>query len=110
MWLAIVLVGGPILLFFGSAFIAGIIEGAAPSKPYTGKLRIDSGTEFQLMEYASEIGGECAGWKAVSLQKPGDPSSGMTNLMCWREVGNRVEVNTKTGEGRRSDPKTNFTD
>lgn len=115
MWLAIVFIGGPVLLFFGSAFIAGTMEafsdsGAHTRKSYTGKLRIDSGTEYELLNYASNIGGECAGWNTVSLQKPGDRSSSITNLMCWREVGNRIEVNTKTGQWRRSDPKANFVD
>lgn len=113
-WLLILFVGLPILLFFGSAFVAGTMDAFSndveSDKPYTGKIRVDHGTEYELVNVPSTIGGECAGWNAVSLQRPGDPTGGMTNLMCWRQVGDQIEVTTKLGEGRRSDPKAVFTD
>lgn len=115
LWLAIILIGGPIVLFFGSAIIAGIMEGASRThadgaKPYTGKIRIDAGTEYEMVDSPSTIGGECTGWNTVSVQDPNSPARGMTNLMCWRRVGDMIEVNTATGQGRRQDPAAVFTD
>lgn len=113
-WILAIVIGGPIVLFVGSAMIAGTMDafsGApAQSKPYTGKLRSDAGTEFELLEATSPVDGACAGWKTVSLQRPGDRASGMRGLMCWRRAGDQIEVNTQDGSGYRSSPRAIYVD
>lgn len=115
MWLIVAVLGLPVVLFFGSAVVAGIAEGvsggssSASGRPYTGKLR-GNGIEWELTYASSPAGGQCDGWYAVSVQKPGDPASGMRDLMCWRSVGDQIEMNTATGQGRRADPRSNYVD
>ncbi len=110
-WVFGLLIGIPVVLFFGSAIIAGIWE-AESGKPigYTGVLRVNPGIEYVLADVESPIGGQCNGWKAVLVRKPGDDLGGMRNLMCWRRVGNKIEVNTQNGVGRRTDPMEYFKD
>ncbi|WP_414489116.1 hypothetical protein [Stenotrophomonas maltophilia] len=115
MWGIVLVLGLPVVLFFGSAVVAGIAEGvsggpsAAADRAYTGTLR-GNGIEWELTYASSPAGGQCEGWYAVSVQKPGDPASGMRDLMCWRSVGDQIEINTATGEGRRTDPRSNYVD
>lgn len=116
MWIIVAVLGLPVVLFFGSAVVAGIAEGVSggsssrtPERPYTGRIR-GEGIEYELSYASSTAGGECDGWNTVSVQKPGDPSSGMLDLMCWRQVGDQIEVNTATGQGRRKDPRSTYVD
>lgn len=114
-WLVILFVGVPLVLFFGSAFIAGTMEAFSddrPSRPapYTGRLKIDHGTEYVLEESPSTVGGACSGWNTLSLQKPGQPSTGMRELLCWRLVGDTVEVTSRDGQQTPPAKRSVFTD
>lgn len=106
-------IGIPIALFFGSAIIAGILNGGAKraeTKPFTGRMKIDHGTEYVLTPEKSHAGGQCEGWSAVAIQAPGDSAGAMKDLMCWRRNGSGIEVNTANGDGRRTDPESVFSD
>ncbi|WP_198084662.1 hypothetical protein [Variovorax sp. E3] len=62
---------------------------APRSKPFppgvVGIMRIDAGTDYVFLDRPTTIGGECKGWKAVSIQAPGPAGSGLTQVMCWKE-------------------------
>ncbi|HFT6991912.1 TPA: hypothetical protein ACGRQA_001219 [Stenotrophomonas maltophilia] len=116
MWIIVAVLGLPVVLFFGSAVVAGIAEGVSggssssqPQLPYTGRIR-GKGIEWELTYTSSPAGGQCEGWYAVSVQAPGDPAAGMKDLMCWRSAGDQIEINTATGEGRRTDPRSIYVD
>ncbi|WP_124458591.1 hypothetical protein [Variovorax sp. KBW07] len=50
-----------------------------------GILPIDASTEYVFLHKPTTVRGACAGWKTISIQKPNQPETGMTNLMCWKE-------------------------
>ncbi|WJI14938.1 hypothetical protein MWN52_15105 [Pseudoxanthomonas winnipegensis] len=114
LWTLAAVIGVPVVLFVGSAVVAGIMEAsdrrAAPqAKPYTGRLRVDSGTMFVLRDQPTSLGGACAGWNTVSMERP-DGSDAMTNLMCWRRDGDTITVTTEKGDMRKTHPASMLTD
>jgi hypothetical protein len=76
---------------------------------YTGRFKIDAGTEYAALEYSSSIGGACEGWNALQIRKPGT-SSGMENVICWKREGENITVTDKTGAQRHSGPAALWTD
>src|SRR5690242_18511909 len=96
----------------GLIALAALLAGCEPQqdKPYTGKLRIDAGTEYQMVDEPSSIGGACSGWNVVSVQKPGDPSSGMRDLLCWKRDGDNITVSDQTGLHQNTSPARLLTD
>ena len=82
----------------------------AAEKPYTGKLRVDSGTEYVFEEAPSFAGGACEGWQAVSIQKIGSPASGTRDVICWRRDGSDAEITDKLGSKRFKRPLAILTD
>jgi hypothetical protein len=76
---------------------------------YTGRLRIDAGTEYAAVEYSSSIGGACEGWKALQIRKPGS-NSGLENIICWKREGDDITVTDRTGTQRTSGPVSLWTD
>ncbi|SEK11207.1 hypothetical protein SAMN05216567_11054 [Variovorax sp. OK605] len=88
----------------GRIFLAGIVMatvacvacGAAAQtrKPFppgvVGVLPIDAGTEYVFLDRPTTLGGACKGWKAVSIQKPGELGSGMMAIMCWKESNGQL--------------------
>ena len=68
---------------------------------YTGKMRIDSGTEYVALEEPSYIGGACDGWNAVEIREPG-ATRGMRSQLCWRREGGMIAVATKAGAPQSS--------
>ncbi|WP_337055186.1 hypothetical protein [Pseudoxanthomonas sp. USHLN014] len=114
LWTLALIIGVPVVLFVGSAVVAGIMEASggratSQAKQYTGRLRVDSGTMFVLRDQPTSIGGACAGWSTVSLQRP-DGSGAMTNLMCWRRDGDTITVTTEKGDMRKTHPASMLTD
>lgn len=63
-----------------------------------GIMHIDAGTEFVFSTIPSRVGGACKGWNTVSVQKPGQGSTGIVDLMCWREVGGLIHTATEEKE------------
>lgn len=100
----------PVVLVFLVGCSQPTGSSTSTGKPYTGKLRIDAGTEYVLEESPSTVGGACAGWKTVSLQKPGQPATGMRELLCWRLVGDTVEVTSRDGQQTPPAKRGVFTD
>lgn len=72
---------------------------AQKSSEYTGKLRIDAGTEYVALEYPSSIGGACEGWNALQIREPGN-SGGMENIVCWKREGDNITVTDGAGVKR----------
>jgi hypothetical protein len=63
-----------------------------------GILHVDSGTDYVFRSAPTEIGGACAGWNTVSIQPPGQYSTGKTNLMCWKEKNGSLHTATERAE------------
>jgi|GEM_PF-2225446 len=100
---------GPILLvallIFGALIVIGALsddEGAPAQAALSdggveGRLSVDSGTEYVFYRRPSSIGGACAGWNEVSVQRAGSAAGGMSNLMCWKIVGGELHTQTQAG-------------
>lgn len=73
---------------------------AAHSSDIAGVLRIDAGTEYVFRYIPSTIGGTCKGWNTVSIQRPGQPTTAMNNLMCWKERSGNLYTATAKEEGK----------
>ena len=87
-------------------FFLGIVMAAAacaapaqtrkPLPPgVAGVMRIDAGTDYVFLDRPTTVGGACRGWKAVSIQAPGQAGSGRTNLMCWKESNGQLLTATE---------------
>ena len=83
-----------------------LIAGCNPSseQSYTGRLRIDSGTEYAALEEPSPIGGACSGWNALEIRRPGQPGSGTVNVVGWRREGTDIALTSRDGSQRSSGP------
>jgi len=90
--------------------LAACQQGPGAPKPYTGKLRIDAGTEYEMVEAPSPIGGACSGWNTVSIQHPGDRASGITNVICWHRDGDTITITDARDAHRQSSPAAVLTD
>lgn len=77
---------------------------------YTGRLKIDAGTEYAALDAPSTIGGACEGWKAVEIRKPGMAGSGMTDIVCWKREGDSITLTDRTGSQRKSGPASIWSD
>ncbi|MGJ7528267.1 hypothetical protein [Variovorax sp. GB1P17] len=55
-----------------------------------GILPIDASTEYVFLHKPTTVDGACAGWKTISIQKPDQPATGMTNVMCWKEANGQL--------------------
>lgn len=80
------------------------------SKPYTGRLKIDSGTEYAALESPSSIGGACQGWNTLEIRKPNQPGIGIRNLLCWKREGSNIAVTDHSGKMGMSGIATVWTD
>jgi hypothetical protein len=97
------------LMFLCAALCTGC-SAQSSSAPYTGRLRIDSGTEYAALEIPSSIGGACAGWNTVEIRKPGMAGTGMTDLVCWKREGDNITLSDRTGAQRKSGPASIWSD
>lgn len=77
---------------------------------YTGRLSIDSGTEYAALEVPSSIGGACDGWNTVEIRNPGMPGTGMTNVVCWKRNGDDITITDRIGTQQQSGPASNWSD
>ena len=80
------------------------------SKPYTGRFKVDAGTEYVALDAPSTIGGACTGWNAVSIRKPGQAAGGMDNVICWKRDGDTIIVTSKDGSRQTSAPAAAWSD
>jgi hypothetical protein len=80
------------------------------SPTYTGLLKVDAGTEYAALETPSSIGGACDGWNTVEIRKPGQPGTGMSNLVCWKREGDNITLTDRTGTQRKSGPAAIWSD
>lgn len=72
---------------------------------YTGRFRIDHGTEYVALEEPSQIGGACSGWKAVEIRDPNNRSGWSTKkVICWKHDGENIVITGKTGEKKTPGP------
>lgn len=65
--------------------------------PYTGRLKIDAGTEYAALDSPSRIGGACDGWNAVEIRRPGMAGTGMVDIICWKRQGDSIAITDRTG-------------
>lgn len=77
---------------------------------YTGRLRIDAGTEYVALDVPSPIGGACEGWNTVQIRKPGISGSGMTNIICWKRSGDMITITDRGGTAQKSGPASVWSD
>lgn len=83
---------------------------AAPLPPgVVGITHIDSGTDYVFRTTQSGIGGACQGWNTVSIQAPGEDSTGVTNLMCWQERDGMLHTATVKAESPDAWPMKTIT-
>jgi len=74
-----------------------------------GILHVDSGTDYVFRTTPTEIGGACVGWNTVSIQRPGQDSTGKTNLMCWKEENGSLHTATERAESSTVGPMSAIT-
>ena len=55
------------------------------SATYTGRLKIDAGTEYAALEVPSSIGGACDGWNTVEIRKLISPEQGSAISSAGKE-------------------------
>lgn len=105
---------GLIVLAIIAFFVLGALGRRTAIDPsqavYTGKLRLQDGTEYVMEDSPSPIGGACSAWNSVSIQKPNDPASGLRDLMCWRRVGNSIETQDRYGRNQKTVPESAISD
>lgn len=80
------------------------------SKPYTGRFKIDAGTEYVALDIPSIIGGACTGWSAVEIRKPGQSSGAIQNIICWKREGDNITITSSDGKRRTTGPAALWTD
>lgn len=87
--------------FTGLAIVVGMMFClVAHASDIAGVLRIDAGTEYVFRSIPSTVGGACKGWNTVSIQRPGQPTTAMNNLMCWKERSGNLYTATAKEEGK----------
>lgn len=80
------------------------------SKPYTGRFKVDAGTEYVALDAPSGIGGACAGWKTLSIRKPGQSTGGLDNVICWRRDGTNIIITSRDGSRQTPGPAAAWSD
>jgi len=80
------------------------------SKPYTGRFKIDAGTEYVALDTPSTIGGACTGWSAVEIRKPGQSAGAIQNIICWKREGDNLIITSGDGKRHTSGPAALWTD
>jgi hypothetical protein len=97
-WIAVV-VGSVVVLFVGSAVLAGFYESVSGHSRFppgiVGVQRIDAGTDYVFKDEPTPIGGACSGWKKISIGPRGHSKDDITTLMCWREASGMLHVATE---------------
>lgn len=85
---------------------------SAPQNPpgYTGRYKLDAGTEYVAHETPSSIGGSCEGWNTLEIRSLRDPEISMTHLVCWKREGGNITLGDRTGTHRASGPAAQWTD
>jgi hypothetical protein len=112
-----VIVASAIVLFVGSAIVAGIIEGSQRHNSKSsyfppgvvGVQNIDSGTDYVFKDEPTTIGGACTGWKKVSVGARGHSADDITNVICWREVDGMLHIASEREESTTVQPMSNVT-
>lgn len=99
---AVLWIVGLVVAFLAFGAIVG--ESGTAGKKYTGKFRVDSGTEYVTVDTPSSIGGACEGWNTLSIRKPGEYGTGLTNLLCWKRIGDDIVLTDRTGAQKTSGP------
>ena len=87
------------MLFVAS--LTGACTGETQTFPQgvVGILRVDATTDYVFRSSPSTIGGTCTGWSTISIQKRGQDSTAMNNLMCWKERNGMLYTATVQAEG-----------
>lgn len=80
------------------------------SKPYTGRFKVDAGTEYVALDTPSSIGGACTGWNTVSIRKPGLSAGGVDNVICWKREGDNIIITARDGNRQTPGPAAAWSD
>ena len=80
------------------------------SKPYTGRFKVDSGTEYVALDTPTSIGGACSGWSVVSIRKSGQSAGGMDNVICWKREGGNIIITARDGNRQTPGPAAAWSD
>ncbi len=80
------------------------------AEPYTGRFKIDAGTEYVALDAPSTIGGACTGWNTVSIRKPGQSVGGMDNVICWKRDGDSITITARDGNRQTPGPAAAWSD
>lgn len=89
--------------------VAGCSQEPA-SKPYTGRFKVDAGTEYVALDTPSSIGGACSGWSTISIRKPGQSAGGMDNVICWKRDGDNIVITARDGNRQTPGPASAWSD
>ena len=92
------------------ALVLSACSQESASKPYTGRFKVDAGTEYVALDTPSSIGGACAGWSAVSIRKPGNSAGGLDNVICWKRDGDTIIITSKDGSRQTPAPAAAWSD
>lgn len=99
-----------ILLAAAACLMAAGCSPQPSSKPYTGRFKIDAGTEYAALDSPSSIGGACAGWNMLEVRKPGQGSGGLRDIVCWKREGENITLTSRDGKRHTSGPAALWTD
>mgnify|MGYP000899726775 CR=1 FL=1 len=102
-----------LLIAASLAAVTALMAACSPepaTKPYTGRFKVDTGTEYVALDTPSTIGGACAGWATVSIRKPGQSSGGMDNVICWKRDGDTIIITARDGLKQTPAPAAAWSD
>lgn len=88
--------------------VAGV--SGVQAKSYTGRFKVDAGTEYVALEIPSSIGGACTGWNAVAIRRPGETSGGLMNVICWKRDGGNIVITARDGKRQTPGPASAWSD
>ncbi|KVM84531.1 hypothetical protein WJ60_21165 [Burkholderia ubonensis] len=74
-----------------------------------GVVHVDDGTDYVFRSVTTRIAGACKGWSTVSIQRPGHDSTGITDLMCWKEIDGMLHTANEHGEQPKTYPMSSIT-
>jgi len=94
----------------GTILLATACTQESTSKTYTGRFKVDAGTEYIALDTPSNIGGSCIGWNTVSIRKPGQNTDGLDNVICWKRDGDQIIITARDGNRQTSGPAAAWSD
>ena len=67
-----------------------------------GVTHIDNGTDYVYLKEPTAMGDACSGWNKLRIARRGDLHSGMDQVVCWKQEGALLLINSPRGDMQKS--------